>query len=160
MPSSTDPKVTPFVESVSDAQTDLIKGAAEIARQTINGYFTGIKILADQQRFASRAFQQSIAEVANAQVQLMHRLIESYSAANNEVVKTYEKAFNQPGLQRLVSSPAHEPLPGYDELNVQEIQRLLAGGDVELAARVRDYERRRKSREGVLHAADAQLNKS
>jgi hypothetical protein len=49
---------------------------------------------------------------------------------------------------------------GYDELNVQEIQKLLAEGDDKLSARVRDYERPRKRRDGVLHTADAQLSKS
>jgi hypothetical protein len=49
---------------------------------------------------------------------------------------------------------------GYDELNVPAVHKQLAEGDTELAARVRDYERPRKSRDGVLHAADAQLSKS
>ena len=49
---------------------------------------------------------------------------------------------------------------GYDELNVPEIQKRLAEGDEKLAASVREYERPRKGREGVLHAADAKLNQS
>ena len=43
---------------------------------------------------------------------------------------------------------------------MQEIQKLLAEGDDKLFARVREYERPRKRRDGVLHAADAQLSKS
>ncbi|HEX3804024.1 MAG TPA: hypothetical protein VHV75_14380, partial [Solirubrobacteraceae bacterium] len=63
-------------------------------------------------------------------------------------------------LQRLTSLRGQQPVPGYDELNVQEIHKQLAEGDAELAARVRDYERPRKNRDGVLTAADAQLSKS
>lgn len=63
-------------------------------------------------------------------------------------------------LQKISSLRGQEPVPGHDELNVQEIHKELAAGDEQLAARVRDYERPRKNRDGVLHAADAQLTKS
>lgn len=77
-----------------------------------------------------------------------------------EAVESYEKAHQsrQTVLQKTASLRGQEPMPGYDELNVQEIQKRLAEGDLELAARVRDYERPRKSRDGVLQAADAQLS--
>lgn len=77
-------------------------------------------------------------------------------------VETYEQAHQsrQTVLQRLTSLRGQQPVPGYDELNVQEIHKQLAEGDAELAARVRDYERPRKNRDGVLTAADAQLSKS
>lgn len=77
-------------------------------------------------------------------------------------VETYEKAHQsrQTVLQRITSLRGQEPVPGYDELNVQEIHKQLAEGDAELAARVREYERPRKSRDGVLHAVDAQLSQS
>ena len=77
-------------------------------------------------------------------------------------VETYEKAHQsrQTVLQKIASLRGQEPVPGYDDLNVQEIHKQLTEGDVELAARVRDYERPRKNRDGVLNAADAQLSKS
>ena len=77
-------------------------------------------------------------------------------------VETYEKAHQSrlTVLQRIGSLHGQQPVTGYDELNVQEIQKLLAEGDDKLSARVRDYERPRKRRDGVLHAADAQLSKS
>jgi hypothetical protein len=77
-------------------------------------------------------------------------------------VETYEKAHQSrlTVLQRIGSLHGQQPVTGYDELNVQEIQKLLAEGDDKLFARVRDYERPRKRRDGVLHAADAQLSKS
>jgi hypothetical protein len=77
-------------------------------------------------------------------------------------VETYEGAHQsrQTVLQKIASLRGQEPVPGYDDLNVQEIHKQLAEGDVELAARVRDFERPRKNRDGVLKAADAQLSKS
>ncbi len=77
-------------------------------------------------------------------------------------VETYEKAHQsrQTVLQKIASLSGQVPVPGYDELNVQEIHKQLAEGDVEFAARVRDYERPHKNRDGVLNAADAKLSKS
>jgi hypothetical protein len=77
-------------------------------------------------------------------------------------VETYEKAHQsrQTVLDRISALHGQQPVPGYDELNVQEIQKLLTEGDDKLSASVRDYERPRKSREGVLQAADAKLSKS
>lgn len=77
-------------------------------------------------------------------------------------VESYEKAHQsrQTVMQKIASLRGREPVPGYDELNVQEISKRLADGDPELAARVREYERPRKGRDGVLHAAEAQLSRS
>ena len=77
-------------------------------------------------------------------------------------VEAYEKAHQsrQTVLQKISSLRGEEPVAGYDELNVPEIQSLLTKSDEQLSARVRDYERPRKRREGVLQAAEAQLSKS
>ncbi len=77
-------------------------------------------------------------------------------------VETYEKAHQsrQTVLDKISSLHGQQPVPGYDELNVQEIQKLIAEGDDKVSTRVRDYERPRKSRDGVLQAAEAKLSKS
>jgi hypothetical protein len=46
-----------------------------------------------------------------------------------------------------------EPWPGYDNQDVQEINKQLTDADPELARRVRDYERRNKNRSMVLERA-------
>lgn len=63
-------------------------------------------------------------------------------------------------LERIRSLQARQPSPGYDELNVADVQKLLAGADTALAARVRDYERGHKRRDSVLEAAERQLTAS
>jgi hypothetical protein len=77
-------------------------------------------------------------------------------------VRTYEQAHQarQTVLDKVGTLQGQEPVLGYDELNVPEIQKRLAEGDEKLAASVRDYERLRKSREGVLHASETKLNQS
>jgi hypothetical protein len=78
-------------------------------------------------------------------------------------VEAYEKSHQSRAtvLERIGSLRGDEPAPGYDELTVDDIQKVLADeGDTELAGRVRDYERRHKGRSTVLQAAERQLNKS
>jgi hypothetical protein len=77
-------------------------------------------------------------------------------------VEAYEKAHQSRStvLQRVASLRTPEPMPGYDELTVPEIQERIAQGDSELAARVREYESPRKGRDGVLQAAGALLGSS
>lgn len=157
-----DAQFAPFVEAFSEAEADMTEGAAEIACQSIKAYATGMKVLAQQQRLAYRALQQWVSGVTNVNTQLRQRLLEGYGAAGSELLERSGKSLHstQAVVQRLASSRGQEPVPGYDELGVPEIQKLLADSDIELATRIRDYERPRKSREGVLRAADAQLSKS
>jgi hypothetical protein len=63
-------------------------------------------------------------------------------------------------LDRVSALTGPEPAPGYDDLTVEDVQALLSGGDAELAATVRDYERRHKGRAGVLEAAERQTDAS
>jgi ferritin-like metal-binding protein YciE len=50
-----------------------------------------------------------------------------------------------------------EPWPGYDELSVKDIRAVLDNADDPRVKRVRSYERRHKSRAGVLEATDREL---
>jgi hypothetical protein len=83
-----------------------------------------------------------------------------FSQVELREVEAHEKA-NQARvtiLQRIDTLRGDEPVLGYDELTVPEIESRLAAGDAELAARVRDYERSHKARAGVLQATDAHLS--
>jgi hypothetical protein len=70
-------------------------------------------------------------------------------------VAAYEQAHDKRAtvLERVAALTGPEPVPGYDELTADEVQKLLTGGDAALATAVRDYERRHKSRASVLEAA-------
>jgi hypothetical protein len=76
-------------------------------------------------------------------------------------VRAYETAGDarRTVLDRIEELTAHEPLPGYDELTVEDILPRLADGGPALAARVLQYERRHKERAGVLEAAELHVAK-
>jgi ferritin-like metal-binding protein YciE len=57
-------------------------------------------------------------------------------------------------LVRIESLRGAEPWPGYDELTVDEALQELATADPDRVSRVREYERRHKSRQGVLEATE------
>jgi hypothetical protein len=80
-----------------------------------------------------------------------------FSQVELREVEAYEKAHQARVtiLERIDTLRETQPLPGYDELTVPEIESRLAAGDAGLATRVRDYERSHKARAGVLQATDA-----
>jgi hypothetical protein len=91
--------------------------------------------------------------------QLIAKLPE-LSQSDLVAVQRYERAqaTRATVLERVEALQGAEPAPGYDELTVDDVQKLVAGGPPELATRVRDYERRHKSRAGVLEAADRRID--
>jgi ferritin-like metal-binding protein YciE len=60
-------------------------------------------------------------------------------------------------LDRVSSLRGDEPWPGYDELNVSEVQAALSEADDDRARQVRTYERAHQNRAGVLNAAEREL---
>lgn len=57
-------------------------------------------------------------------------------------------------LGRTSALRGEEPWPGYDELNVSEVNAVLGEGDDDRAKRVRDYERSHKNRAAVIHSTE------
>jgi hypothetical protein len=84
------------------------------------------------------------------------------SQATLALVAAYEKANDNRStvLERVTALSGPEPAPGYDELNADEAQKLVTGGDAALAATVRDYERRHKNRASVVEAAARNADQS
>ena len=253
MTSTTDTQFSPFMDTFGGTLTQLVDGAAQLARESTKSYATGLNAIVGQQRLAAQASQHWVSALMTVQSNIRQQLVGSYDASNGGLVRTaqesaklageagaqvaesssnaaasptrkqskavtrtprrpapkssksastnagrpgpakwtseayepltateiieklpqlsqreldevetYEKAHRsrQRVLQKITSLRGQEPVTGYDELNVPAVHKQLAEGDAELAARVRDYERPRKSRDGVLHAADAQLSKS
>jgi hypothetical protein len=86
--------------------------------------------------------------------ELVSKLPEQSQATLGQIA-AYEQAHDKRStvLERVAALTGAEPAPGYDELTADEVQKLLTGGDAELATAVRDYERRHKARASVLEAA-------
>jgi hypothetical protein len=84
------------------------------------------------------------------------------SQATLALVAAYEKANANRStvLERVTALSGPEPAPGYDELNADEAQKLVTGGDAALAAAVRDYERRHKNRASVVETAARNADQS
>jgi ferritin-like metal-binding protein YciE len=61
-------------------------------------------------------------------------------------------------LSRITSLRGNEPWTGYDELNADEVQTVLAESDADRVAQVRSYERSHKNRAGVLKAAEREYS--
>lgn len=77
-------------------------------------------------------------------------------------VDAYERRnANRKGvLDRVRALRGDEPWPGYDELNVDEVQQALSAADDERTQKVRDYERKHKGRQGVLDSTQRELARS
>jgi len=74
-------------------------------------------------------------------------------------VDSYERkhANRKSVLEKVNSLRGEEPWPGYDELTVGEVEQAVATADRDRVAKIRDYERRHKGRQGVLEAIDREL---
>jgi len=93
--------------------------------------------------------------------QLVAKLPEQ-SQATLAQIAAYEQAHDKRStvLERVAALTGPEPVPGYDELTVDEVQSLLSGGDASFATEVRDYERRHKARASVLDGAARNAERS
>jgi hypothetical protein len=60
---------------------------------------------------------------------------------------------------RVAQLMGEQPWPGYDEQGVGAIATKLDHGDAETARRVKRYERDRKDRAAVIHAAERRLDR-
>jgi len=63
-------------------------------------------------------------------------------------------------LDKVRSLKGNEPVPGYDELTVDEVKTALEAADDKRTREIRDYERQHKGRQGVLEAVDQELQKA
>ena len=70
-------------------------------------------------------------------------------------VEAYERSHleRREVLDKLRYMRTTEPLPGYDELDAEQIREALAGADAETVKAVRDYERKFRHRPEVMEEA-------
>ena len=61
---------------------------------------------------------------------------------------------------RVAQLLGEQPWPGYDDQDVGAIATRLDHSDAETANRVKRYERARKDRAAVVHAAERRLDRS
>jgi hypothetical protein len=143
------------------------EAATKVTRGTARATARATKRTATATRKAARRTAKAPAKAAKAAVEapiagyddltaddLVAKLPE-LSQVQLAQVAAYEQAHaaRSTVLERVNALTGAEPAPGYDELTADEAQKLVTGGDAELAAAVRDYERRHKARTSVIDAA-------
>jgi uncharacterized protein (UPF0335 family) len=82
--------------------------------------------------------------------------LKGFSQRELRMIDAYERKHENRATitDKIAKLSGEEPWPGYDEQNADAIVAILRDGDAEQATRVRDYERDRKARSGVLEAVD------
>jgi hypothetical protein len=153
------------------------EAVAEVARGTGRAAQRATRRTATATRTAARRTRRAAATPAKAAKAAVEAPITGYDdlTAEEIVAKLPEQpqttlaqlaAYEQANakratvLERVAALSGPEPAPGYDGLTADEAQKLVTGGDAALAAAVRDYERRHKSRASVLEAAARNADQS
>jgi len=82
----------------------------------------------------------------------------SATKARKRAVKAADKPLAEADRVRRAARVPGFPITAYDDLSVRQIDRRLTGLSGAELRKVRDYERRNKSRKGVLRVVDRKLN--
>jgi hypothetical protein len=157
------------VEVAEETSTKVTRGTARAATRATKRTATATRKAAGTTRQAAKATAKTTAK-STAKAAAAEAPVAGYDDLTAEEVvaklpeltqvqlaqvAAYEQAHDARStvLERVSSLRSAEPAPGYDELSADEAQKLVTGGDAELAAAVRDYERRHKGRTSVIDAA-------
>jgi hypothetical protein len=107
---------------------------------------------------SNRAMTHELLERAENQRDAFQTLIEESVGAYMDLVYT-PFAYYRQGLQLVETEVIGDefPIPNYDELNVEEIKRLLNGLSAAQIREVRKYEKRNKDRETLIEQFDRKL---
>jgi hypothetical protein len=151
------------VEVAEEATTKVARGTARATRRATKRTAGATRRAAGAARTAAKAPAKAAEAVVEAPIggyddltaeQLVAKL-PALSQVELAQVAAYEQAHDARStvLERVAALTGPEPVPGYDELTADDAQKVVTGGDAELAAAVRDYERRHKGRTSVIDAA-------
>lgn len=167
---ASDIQLSPVIRTASETTARLLEAATEITSASTQAYTSGLHAMLEHQQLVQQASVDWMTDLIGAHSNARKRLADSYSSVQGELIDAAEQPVRRVGQQAAemiktgsgasTSQRDQEPVAGYDELNVPDVQALLSKGDEHLAVRVRDYEHAHKNRDGVLQAADARLTKS
>jgi hypothetical protein len=160
-------------EVADEAATRVVRGTAGAARKATRRSGRAVRQAATRAKAPKTAPVTKAAEppkaveapIADYDAMTADELIAKLPEASQSTlaqVAAYEKANASRAtvLDRVAALTGPEPVPGYDDLSVDEVQKLVADGDEALATAVRDYERRHKGRAGVIEATKRQTSGS
>jgi len=121
-----------------------LSGQAEQQQQTLQQSAQQWMEQAQQQR---QTFQQQAQQQQQAFQQMTQDVLGSYSQLFNIPLSYAKQGLRESGF----------PIDNYDDLNVDEISRRVAGLSAEELRVVRDYEERNKNRDTVLEQLDRRI---
>ena len=121
-----------------------LSGQAEQQQQTLQQSAQQWMEQAQQQR---QTFQQQAQQQQQAFQQMTQDVLGSYSQLFNIPLSYAKQGLRESGF----------PIDNYDDLNVDEISRRVAGLSAEALRVVRDYEERNKNRDTVLEQLDRRI---
>jgi polyhydroxyalkanoate synthesis regulator phasin len=113
------------------------------------------RLLAQLRDAPDRARQQVGGRTQKARTQVENRA----KRARKKAVKVADTQLAQADRVRRAARVPGFPITAYDDLTIRQIDRRLQELSRAELRRVRDYERRNKSRKGVLRAVDRRLDK-
>jgi ferritin-like metal-binding protein YciE len=148
-------------ERIEDAARDAGTAARRTARQArkvpgvaqAEGQVKGV--VADEDDLAIGGYDELTADEITAK-------LPGLSQVDLAKVDSYERRHDNRTtvLSRIDTLRGDEPWPGYDELNVNEVQSALSTRDDQQIEQVRSYESSHKNRAGVIKATERQLAKA
>jgi hypothetical protein len=148
------------VEVADEAATKAVRGTARAAKRATKRTASATRKATAAPRRAAAATEKAAVEAPIAgyddlTAEEITGKLPELSQVQLAAVTAYERANGKRAtvLDRAKALTGAEPVPGYDELTADEVQKLLTGADAETAAKVRDYERRHKDRSSVVEPA-------
>ncbi|HEX2104616.1 MAG TPA: hypothetical protein VHF51_13255 [Solirubrobacteraceae bacterium] len=147
------------VATIDETATKVARGTARATRRATKRTAGAARKAAGATRKAAaapaKAVEAPVAGYDDLTAEELVAKLPELSQAQLAQVAAYEQAHDARAtvLERVAALTGPEPVPGYDELTADDAQKLVTGGDAELAAAVRDYERRHKGRTSVIDAA-------
>jgi CRP-like cAMP-binding protein len=127
-----------------------LSGQAEQQQQTFQQ-------VAQQWMQQAQQQQQTFRQQAQQQQQAFQQMVQ-------ESLNSYAQLFNIPAsyaqqsLRTAQKGITEVPIPGYDELTVEEASRRLDELDAEELRRVRDYEKRNRNRDTLIEQIDRKID--
>jgi hypothetical protein len=161
LPTTTTERTRAFITDPTEFSGAFIRASLEASRNWTTAYLDAIETAVDFQLEMAKSYGEQFANVTSTITDQAERAgAEATKVATRTVqqtAKTQAKTVQQTAKAQseIVNGPTEEPIPGYDELNADEIVAKLPALSQRTLAKVGAYERAHDSRATVLNRVEA-----